>query len=128
MSEEFPFANDWSKKLMEAMTQGFIYTVGEYVDGSYCDFDQRILDVLFTEMASGISDDPCDCHRETSLDWSDGRSLTWSEFNQKISTELCDLFHTGFRILIRDTLPKIEFPEEGVLDKLKEKLPVLFAD
>jgi hypothetical protein len=118
----------WARKMEETLTEAFLYAIGEHVrNHAYFPLmGENILQLLLKEIASGTDLD-CNCLRYTELEQSN-EDLMWSEFSHKIRTELCHLSLSILRSLIRDALGKIEFPEDGVQERLKEKLPVLFAD
>jgi hypothetical protein len=118
----------YSRKIEEALTTALLYSIGEEIRNPHISPKMKgILSLLLEEISYGFFLHDCDCNSYAELSFKN-ENISLTELDVKIREELCSLSQRILRSLSRDALRKIEFPEEDVLDQLKEKLPVLFAD
>ncbi|WP_028778203.1 hypothetical protein [Shimazuella kribbensis] len=123
MSYEFaPYSHE-SQKTQESLIRNFISHVGADVPTINL-YTEQIFHSLLREIWCEVADEYGGCSRHLNF-WD---TDSWSGVNDEIRAKLCLLCLSILRCLIQDALGKIKFPKEGALDKLKERIPILFAD
>jgi hypothetical protein len=128
-----PNYDKWYQKKVESQTKAFLYFIGQNANEDSPDnrwiggcLHLLVREIQFHNICQiWVGGNDCyDLHGfETG-----NEELTWIEFNEKLRVELCDVLLSHTRTLIKSALTEVEFPEEGVLELLKEKLPIFFAE
>jgi hypothetical protein len=117
----------WYQKQVETQTKAFLYSIGSWAKSDSPDYFwiYDYLRPLFKEINSHL----CGHYHDFENDFFEegDEDPTWIEFNEQIRGRLCEDILSNVRSFIQDALPEVDFPEEGVLEQLKVKMPILFA-